>query len=665
MPTKSSRAKRSKPALSPQAIGELLLSSPFLETIPDAIVAVDIDGTIVQVNSQTEAIFGYPRGELIGQKIEILVPARYRDKHHEHRGSFAHSPKVRRMGAGLDLKGRRRDGSEFSAEISLSPVSLTEGTHVLSAIRDISDRKRIEEELRRAHEELSRRTTQEIGQYQRRLAAIIDSSADAIIGKGLDGTITSWNRGAESMYGYTADEIVGKNISLLTSQDRPDEIPQILARIARGERIEHYESVRVTKDGRHLNVSISISPIRDPDGKIVGASAIARDITAQRRAEDHLRQAQKMEAVGRLAGGVAHDFNNILGIVTACTELLRDRIDSDGDQSLYLGNIRKAVDRGTSLTRQLLAFTRKSSVQPQLIDLNVHLKDVVKLLRPLMGDDVEIVVAPRSPSAIIEIDPGQFDQIVLNLAVNSRDAMPRGGKFILETASVELDDVFTSQHRPMQPGRYILIAVSDTGIGMDAATVTRIFEPFFTTKEVGKGTGLGLATVYGIVQHSGGHVWVYSEPGSGTTFKIYLPSAEDRLAETPQPQAEKTVRRREGTTVLLVEDDEIMLSLTRKLLEQNGYRVLDAKDGKSALALVQSHVGPIDLVLTDVVIRGMSGPDLATKLTAVRPTTKVVFMSGYTGELIAQHEDVNQGIPLLEKPFTRTALLNILDSTLG
>ena len=665
MPTKSSRAKRSKAALSPQGIGELLLSSPFLEAIPDAIVAVDIDGTIVQVNSQTEAMFGYPRGELIGQKIEILVPARYRDQHHEHRGSFAHSPKVRRMGAGLDLKGRRRDGSEFSVEISLSPVSLPEGTFVLSAIRDISDRKRIEEELRRAHEELGRRTIQEIGQYQRRLAAIIDSSADAIIGKELDGTITSWNRGAEAMYGYTADEIVGKNISLLTSKDRPDEIPQILARIRSGERIEHYESVRVTKDGRHLNVSISISPIKDPNGKIVGASAIARDITAQRRAEDHLRQAQKMEAVGRLAGGVAHDFNNILGIVTACTELLRDRIDADSDQALYVGNIRKAVERGISLTRQLLAFTRKSSVQPQLIDLNIHLKDVVKLLRPLMGDDVEIVVAPRSPSAIIEIDPGQFDQIVLNLAVNSRDAMPRGGKFILETASVELDDVFTSQHRPMQAGRYILIAVSDTGVGMDAATVTRIFEPFFTTKEVGKGTGLGLATVYGIVQHGGGHIWVYSEPGSGTTFKIYLPSAEDKLGETPQPQAEKTVRRREGTTVLLVEDDEIMLSMTRKLLEQNGYRVLAAKDGTSALALVQSHVGPIDLVLTDVVMRGMSGPDLVAKLTAVRPTTKVVFMSGYTGELIARHEDVNQGIPLLEKPFTRTALLNVLDSTLG
>jgi len=665
MSTKSPRPKRSKPALSPQAVGELLLSSLFLETIPDAIVAVDIDGTIVQVNSQTETMFGYQRGELIGEKIEILVPARYHDQHQQHRGSFAHSPKVRRMGAGLDLKGRRRDGSEFSVEISLSPVSLPEGTLVLSAIRDISDRKRIEEELRRAHEELGRRTAQEIGQYQRRLAAIIDSSADAIIGKELDGTITSWNRGAEGMYGYTADEIIGKNISLLTSPDRPDEIPQILSRVARGERIEHYESVRVTKDGRHLNVSISISPIRDPEGKIVGASAIARDITAQRRAEDHLRQAQKMEAVGRLAGGVAHDFNNILGIVTACTELLRDRIDADGDQTLYLGNIRKAVERGTSLTRQLLTFTRKSSVQPQLIDLKAHLKDVVKLLRPLMGDDVEIVVAPRSPSAIIEIDPVQFDQILLNLAVNSRDAMPRGGKFIIETASVELDDVFTSQHRPMQAGRYILIAVSDTGVGMDAATLARVFEPFFTTKEVGKGTGLGLATVYGIVHHSGGHIWAYSEPGSGTTFKIYLPSAEDRLAEPPQPQAEKTVPRRDGVTILLIEDDEIMLSLTRKLLEQNGYRVLEAKDGKSALDLVQSHVGPIDLLLTDVVMRGMSGPEVVAELKAIRPTTEVVFMSGYTGELIAQHQDMTHGIPLLEKPFTRTALLKILDSALG
>ncbi len=665
MPVRPSAQERLTPAPSPQAIGEILLSSPFLEAIPDAIVAVDDKGTIVQVNSQTEKIFGYRRDELIGQKIEILVPRRYHKQHHEHRDDFARAPKIRRMGVGLDLHGRRHDGSEFAVEISLSPVPTEGGTLVLSAIRDISDRKRIEEELRRANEELDRKSAQQIGEYRSRLASIIDSSADAIIGKDIDGTVTSWNRGAEHMYGYTAEEMMGKNISLLTSKDRPDEIPQIMARIARGERIDHYESVRVTKDGRYLNVSISISPIRDPGGRIVGASAIARDITAQRRTEEHLRQAQKMEAVGRLAGGVAHDFNNILGIITACSELLRDRIDPDSDPSQYIVNIRKAVERGTSLTRQLLAFTRKSAVQPQLIDVNTRLKDVVKLIRPLMGDDVEIIVAPRCKSAIIEIDPGQLDQIVLNLAVNSRDAMPNGGRFILETASVALDEAFTSQHRPMRPGRYVVLAVSDTGIGMDQATVARIFEPFFTTKEVGKGTGLGLATVYGIVQQSGGHIWVYSEPGNGSTFKVYLPNAEDRLTDQAQPEVEQTVRRREGTTILLVEDDEIMLGLTRKLLEQHGYRVLDAKDGKAALEVVQSHKGSIDLLLTDVVMRGMSGPELVSRIASSHPTIRTIFMSGYTGELIAQHEQMNRGIPVLEKPFTRAALLKALDTALG
>jgi PAS domain S-box-containing protein len=664
MPSKLSGHQESPSSPSPQALGDILLTSSLLEAIPDAIVAVEQDGTIVQVNSQTETLFGYQRSELVGQKIEILVPARFRNQHHTHRAAFAQSPKIRQMGAGLDLYGRRRDGSEFAVEISLNPVSLGNGTLVLSAIRDISDRKRIEQELRRAHQELDRKTTQEIGEYRARLASIIDSSTDAIIGKELDGTITSWNRGAEAMYGYTAEEAIGKNISFLTSKNRPDEIPNILAKISRGERIEHYESVRLAKDGRRLDVSLSISPIFEPAGNIVGASAIARDITAQRRAEDHLRQAQKMEAVGRLAGGVAHDFNNILGIVTACTELLRDRIDPGGDSGQYIENIRKAVERGTSLTRQLLAFTRKSSLQPQLIDLNIRLKDVIKLIQPLMGDDVEIVVVPRDPSAVIEIDPGQLDQIVLNLAVNSRDAMPRGGKFILETAAVELDEVFTSQHRPMKEGPHVMLAVSDTGIGMDQATVARIFEPFFTTKEAGKGTGLGLATVYGIVQQSGGHIWVYSEVGSGTIFKIYLPSAEHKIAEKTATEAERAIARREGRVILLVEDDEIMLSLTRKLLEQNGYLVLEAREGKSAIDVMEAHHGTIDVMLTDVVMRGMSGPELVAKVIASHPETKVVYMSGYTGELIAQHERT-QGIPLLEKPFTRTALFHLLDEVLG
>ncbi len=645
-------------------MADILLSSNFLEAVPDAIVAVERDGTIVQINSQTEELFGYTRDQLLGQKIEVLVPERYRPGHHAHREGFGQAPKIRRMGAGLDLYARRADGSEFPVEIMLSPVTLGSGALVLSAIRDISDQKKIEGDLRRANEELDRRTAQQIGEYRARLASIIDSSQDAIISKSLDGTVTSWNKGAERIYGYTSDEIVGKNVSLLTPKDRPDEIPHILERIRLGESVEHFESVRVAKDGRRLDVFLSISPLRQPDGEIVGASAIARDITAQKRAEDHLRQAQKMEAIGRLAGGVAHDFNNILGIVTACTELLRGRLDQNSEPFTYITNIRKAVDRGASLTRQLLAFGRKSAIQPQVFDLGDHLKDVVKLVRPLMGDDVEITVTRRSPSAIIEADPGQLDQVVLNLAVNSRDAMPKGGKFILETDTVQLDETFGENHRPMTPGKYVLLAVSDTGNGMDTTTVARIFEPFFTTKDVGKGTGLGLSTVYGIVQQNRGHVWVYSEPGRGTTFKIYIPSAEDKIGGASQPEAEVVLPRRTGTTVLLVEDDELMLGLTRQLLEDHGYAVLPASDGKSAVEIAETHTGSIDLLLTDVVMRGMSGPELVSCLSASHPALRFVFMSGYTGELISEHEVVDRGIPLLEKPFTRASLLKTLDSAL-
>ena len=651
---------------SPQskASPDLLLSEKFLEALPDAVIAVEEDGTIVQTNSQTLDLFGYTREELIGKKIEALVPERYRRNHQTHRNDFVRTPKIRRMGAGLDLYGRRQDGSEFPVEISLSPLRLGDRTVVLSAIRDVSDQKRIEEELRRAHQELNRSTTKEIGEFRGRLASIIDSSEDAIIGKGLDGTIASWNKGAERIYGYTSEEIVGKNIAILAPPERPDEIPHILERIRHGESVEHFESVRVTKDGRRLDVSISVSPIREAGGRVIGASAIARDITAQKRAEEHLRQAQKMEAVGRLAGGIAHDFNNILGIISACAELLLDRLGPKVEVNQYIANMRQAVDRGTSLTRQLLAFSRKSVVQPQLVDLNERIRDVSKLLRPLMGEDVEISIVARAPSAVVEADPVQLDQIVLNLAVNSRDAMPRGGRFILEISTVQVDETFGELHRPITPGPYVLLAVSDTGTGMDAATVARIFEPFFTTKEIGKGTGLGLATVYGIVEQSHGHIWVYSEPGHGTTFKIYLPSAEHKIGGAITPEAEDAVPRPDGVTVLLVEDDELMRGLTRQILEEHGYHVLEAKDGIVAQEISSADATRIDLLLTDVVMRGVSGPALVTHLRQSRPEIKAVYMSGYTGELIAKKDTGAARIPLLEKPFTRAKLLRILHDAL-
>jgi len=641
-----------------------LLSPDLLAAIPDAVVAVDQQGKIVQVNPQTEQMFGYRRNELIGQGIELLVPDRFRQQHHHHRQEFVAAPNIRRMGAGLELYGKRRDGSEFPVEISLSPLRTEGGIVVLSAIRDVSDHKRMEAELTRTHEELQRRKDERIFASEAQLAAIVDSSQDAIIGKNLDGIVTHWNRGAERIYGYRAQEMIGKNIAELAPEDRKGEITQILERIRRGESVVHFESIRVAKNGRQLNVSISVSPIRNAGDEIIGASTIARDITDQKRAESQLRQAQKMEAIGRLAGGIAHDFNNILGIITACTELLRDRIAADEPQQ-FVDTIRKAADRGASLTRQLLAFSRKRSAQPQVLDLNELLREVNKLLRPLMGDDVEIRIVPGAEQALVEADPSQLDQIVLNLAVNARDAMPQGGKLIVETGAVDFDETFARMHGPMTPGKYVLLSVSDTGSGMDESTVARIFEPFFTTKETGKGTGLGLAVVYGIVKQSGGHIRVYSEPGRGTTFKIYLPSAEEKLGITEDlPEEAKASTHRGTGTILLVEDDDMMRSLTRRLLDEQGYKVLEASNGKSALELAASNHAQIDLLLTDVVMRGLSGPELVLRLSESRPATRVVFMSGFTGELIAEHDGAIDGVALLEKPFTRASLLKTIQAAL-
>ena len=640
-----------------------VLSPGLLEAVPDAMVAVNQEGIIVQVNSQTEDLFGYTRGELIGQKVEILVPETQRQQHQHHRERFRQQPSIRRMGAGLDLYGRRRDGSEFPVEISLSPVHTSGGPLVLSAIRDISDRKRIEVQLHLAYQALERRRDRQLWEYQNRLALIVDSSQDAIIGKNLDGIITSWNRGAEEIYGYKAEEVIGAPISILAPPDRPDEIPAILKKIKLGELVENFESVRVTKDGRRLNVSISVSPVSDAEGRIVGASAIARNITAQKRAEDQLRQAQKMEAVGRLAGGIAHDFNNILGIITASCELLRSRLEPAAAGSPYVDSIREAAERGASLTRQLLAFSRRQPLEARLLDLNQRLTEVSRLLRPLLGDDVQVALRPGPESAIVEADPGQLDQIVLNLAVNSRDAMPQGGKLILETAVRNFDEAFAAQHPPLTAGRYVMLAVSDNGSGMDRDTVSRIFEPFFTTKELHKGTGLGLANVYAVVKQAGGHIRVYSEPGRGTTFRIYLPCADHKLGLASEVEAEALPPRGDGTTILLVEDDEAMRSLTRQMLEEHGYRVIEAEDGRTALERVGSD-HQVDLTLTDVVMRGMSGPELVLRLTELHPEMKILYMSGYTGDLVSDRK-ADAGIELLEKPFTRASLLRTIHAALG
>ncbi len=384
-------------------------------------------------------------------------------------------------------------------------------------------------------------------------------------------------------------------------------------------------------------------------------AALSAEITERKQLEAQLLQSQKMEAVGRLAGGIAHDFNNLLTVIKGYSELLVEEVGGDGRLRRAAEEIDKAADRAALLTRQLLAFSRRQVLEPEVLDLNDVVANMDKMLRRLIGEDIDLVSVRRPGLGRVKADPGQIEQVIMNLAVNARDAMPQGGKLTLETANVELDEVYARNHVAITPGSYVMLAVSDTGCGMDAETQARIFEPFFTTKELGKGTGLGLATVYGIVKQSGGYIWVYSEPGQGTTFKVYLPRLEEAV-ETAQPEREIVRPARGSETVLLVEDEENVRQLVRQTLEKNGYTVLEARAGAEATQLSAQHPGPIHLMLTDVVMPKMSGRELAERLALLRPGIKVLYMSGYTDNAIVHHGVLDPGTAFLQKPFTAADL---------
>ena len=396
-------------------------------------------------------------------------------------------------------------------------------------------------------------------------------------------------------------------------------------------------------------------PVRDATGRVRRLVGVSEDITEVRATEDQLRQAQKMEAVGRLAGGVAHDFNNLLTAMLGSADLVLETLAPGAPERDDVKEIRKAALRAGELTRQLLAFSRQQVLAPRVLDLNALVTDMEKLLRRLIGEDVELRTALAPDLGAVKADPGQIEQVIANLVVNARDAMPAGGRLTIETANAELDQLYSEQHVPVQPGSYVLLAVSDSGTGMDAQTKSHIFEPFFTTKEKGKGTGLGLATVYGVVKQSGGYIWVYSEPGQGTAFKIYLP----RVTETPDATRRRSTPaapRGGSETVLLVEDDEMVRELTRRMLSKRGYAVLAAADGGAALRQLESHRGSVDLLVTDVVMPGMSGREVAQRLLALRPGLKVLYLSGYTDDAIVRHGMLEPGIAFLQKPFSGDAL---------
>jgi PAS domain S-box-containing protein len=426
-----------------------------------------------------------------------------------------------------------------------------------------------------------------------------------------------------------------------------------------------YEELEATwkkKDGTRIRVQLSVRASRKPDGQVEFYEAFVRDITNQRQLEAQLAQAQKMEAIGRLAGGVAHDFNNLLTVILSYSDLLLEDLPADSSDREDVTQIRKAAQGASELTRQLLAFSRQQVLQPKVVDINASVSGIERLLTRVLREDIKLACSLATDTGMIRVDPGQLEQVIMNLAVNARDAMPGGGLLTIETANVDLDADYLRAHPMAKPGPYVMLAVTDTGMGMDAATQARIFEPFFTTKDVGKGTGLGLATVQGIVQQSGGFIWVYSEPDHGTVFKIYLP----RVDEAPSQEAVTNADEVRGTeTILIAEDVPAVRAVTREMLTRYGYHVLEAADGSTALQVAADYKDTIHLLLTDVVMPDLSGRDLAERFRTLRPAMKVVFMSGYTDDAVVRHGILKEGIAYLQKPFTPVSLAKKVRVVLG
>ena len=479
----------------------------------------------------------------------------------------------------------------------------------------------------------ARRQRRQAEEMQARFAAVVEFSDDAIISKTVDGIITGWNPGAEKLFGYGACETVGRSILLLFPPDRMNEEREILARVARGEGVSHFETVRVTKGGRHLEVSMTISPLRDGAGKIIGVSTIARDITERKRLEAQFRQAQKMEAIGQLAGGVAHDFNNILTVIHCNASLLLDTTGGpDSEASALARQIIESAERAAGLTRQLLLFSRKQAMEMADLDLREIVQNLAVMLARLLGEDIALVTdcAPNLPP--VRGDRTMFEQVLLNLVVNSRDAMPGGGRLTLATALVTLGSGTPPPGSEATPGTYVRLSVTDTGTGIAPEHLPHIFEPFFTTKEVGKGTGLGLATVYGIVKQHRGWIELKSALGEGTTFHVHFPVAERPVVARPAAAPSNELPRGHES-VLVVEDEPALRSLAKLVLQRCGYTVFEAGSGVSALKVWAAQRDQIRLLLTDMVMPdGMTGGELAARLQVEDPGLKVILTSGYSAE---------------------------------
>jgi two-component system, cell cycle sensor histidine kinase and response regulator CckA len=616
----------------------------LVEAVPVGMALVDKAGRIAMVNPLLASTFGYAAAELIGQSIEILLPERAREQHRTYHAQFEAAPAMRHM-AGRKLAGRHRDGHEISVEVGLNSVALGGQPYVAAALLDVTPR--LEAERRLAEREA-------------RLRTLMDHAPVAISVLSPDGTILEANRFLLRLLGRDSAGVVNHHIREFQVPGAAEQrVATYQALVHQGAGSERDVELQ-TAAGATVLMDFSIVRVRYGNEDLV--VGIGRDVTSERSVEQQLQRAQRMEAVARLAGGVAHDFNNLLSAIQGYGELLREDLPPGSPVRGDVDEILLAGRRAADLTRQLLAFSRKQVLQPRILDLNEVVAGTEKMLRRIIGEDVRLLVKTDPQGVRVEADQGQIEQVIMNLAVNARDAMPKGGTLSIDTATVALDETYAAAHQNVPPGSYGMLAITDTGIGMSKEIQARIFEPFFTTKEPGKGTGLGLATVYGIVKQSGGYIWVYSEPGKGSTFRVYLPRAHGEVQ--PMPVAPPVAVRGGIETILVVEDDAQLRRLTRQVLERHGYRVLDAESPAHALTAVAQHHGTIELLLTDMVMPGMSGRDLAERLLRDRPGMRVAYMSGHSEEAIAHYGVLAPGTELLQKPASLQQLLQKVRETL-
>lgn len=592
----------------------------------------DLDGNFKEANDAFLDMLGYTRDEMLAGKLnwEVITPLDRLVPDTESRAQL-------RSTGFLPLQEREyvhKDGRHIAALVGAA--ALEGKTECISYVTDISERKRDENALRASE-----------AQYR---ALFEQSPLPKFLYDYETLQFLAVNEAAIRHYGYSRDEFLGMTLDDVRPQE---DIPASFSATEPGTHIGLRRHKK--KDGSGIDVEVSVHKFALA-GRPCGL-AVAQDVTARNRMEGQVRQAQKMEAIGNLAGGVAHDFNNILSVILSYSHMLAAGLKPGDPMRDDLEEISAAGERAADLTRQLLAFSRQQILQPRILDLNAVIVGVSKMLRRVVGEDVELTVVSGPGLGTVSADPGQIEQVLMNLVVNSRDAMPKGGKLTIETANVTLDSAYASTRLDVVPGAFVMLAVTDTGSGMDVSTRERIFEPFFTTKEKGKGTGLGLATVFGIVQQSGGNIWVYSEPGGGTTIKVYLPQADPTRARahaTDEIPDNRTWRGSE--TILLVEDEEPVRALVQTILERYGYRVLAAQSGGDALLICEQHTATIHLLLTDVVMPRMSGRKLAERLAPLRPEMKVLYMSGYTDDSVIRHGVLDSDVAFLQKPITPEAL---------